>query len=139
MPDQMELRQALAAKQAMLLTLMSKRLKQERQRVNALAQTRSLKSPTNYLNDRRMALDYTHRRLCAASAALLNRNRERFVRLAAKLDAMSPLKVLGRGYSMTLNEKGELIKTIHAVSVGEKLTVSLADGKAVTEVREIIE
>ena len=40
---------------------------------------------------------------------------------------------------MTLNEKGELIKTIHAVSVGKKLTVSLADGKAVTEVREIIE
>lgn len=138
-PDQMELRQAFAAKQALLLTLMNKRLKQERQRVNALAQTRSLKSPTNYLNDRRMALDYTHRRLCAASAALLNRNRERFVRLAAKLDAMSPLKVLGRGYSMTLNEKGELIKTIHAVSVSEKLTVSLADGKAVTEVREIIE
>ena len=138
-PDQMELRQALAAKQAMLLTLMTKRLKQERQRVNALAQTRSLKSPINYLNDRRMALDYTHRRLCAASASLLNRNRERFVRLAAKLDAMSPLKVLGRGYSMALNENGQLVKTIHAVSVGETLTVSLADGKAVTEVREVIE
>ena len=138
-PDQMELRQTLAAKQAMLLTLMSKRLKQERQRVNALAQTRSLKSPINYLNDRRMALDYTHRRLCAASASLLNRNRERFVRLAAKLDAMSPLKVLGRGYSMALNENGQLVKTIHAVSVGETLTVSLADGKAVTEVKEVIE
>ena len=138
-PDQMELRQALAAKQAMLLTLMTKRLKQERQRVNALAQTRSLKSPINYLNDRRMALDYTHRRLCAESASLLNRNRERFVRLAAKLDAMSPLKVLGRGYSMALNENGQLVKTIHAVSVGETLTVSLADGKAVTEVREVIE
>ena len=138
-PDQTELRQAIAAKQAMLLTLISRRLKQERQRVSALAQSRSLTDPANYLSDRRMALDYTHRRLCAASAALLNRNRERFVRLAAKLDAMSPLKVLGRGYSMTLNEKGELIKTIHAVSVGEKLTVSLADGKAVTEVREIID
>lgn len=138
-PDQMELRQALTAKQAMLFTLMNKRLKQERQRVNALAQTRSLKSPVNYLNDRRMALDYTHQRLCAASASLLNRSRERFVRLAAKLDAMSPLKVLGRGYAMTLNENGRIVKSIYAVSVGETLTVSFADGKVVTEVREVIE
>ena len=138
-PDQMELRQTLAAKEAMLFTLMSKRLKQERQHVNALAQTRGLRSPINYLNDRRMSLDYTHRRLCAASAALLNRERERFVRLAAKLDAMSPLKVLGRGYSMALNENGQLIKTIHAVTVGETMTVSFSDGKAVTEVREVIE
>ena len=138
-PDQTELRQAIAAKKSMLLTLISKRLKQERQRVSALAQSRSLTDPNNYLNDRRMALDYTNRRLCAASAALLNTNRERFVRLASKLDAMSPLKVLSRGYSMALDEKGRLVKTIHAVSVGERLTVSLADGKAVTEVREVIE
>ena len=107
--------------------------------MSALAKSRSLTDPNNYLNDRRMALDYTHRRLCAASAALLNTNRERFVRLASKLDAMSPLKVLSRGYSMALDEKGRLVKTIHAVSVGERLTVSLADGKAVTEVREVIE
>ena len=138
-PDQTELRQAIAAKQAMLLTLISRRLKQERQRVSALSQSRSLTNPANYLSDRRMALDYTHRRLCAASAALLNTTRERFVRLASKLDAMSPLKVLSRGYSMALDEKGRLVKTIHAVSVGERLTVSLADGKAVTEVREVIE
>ena len=138
-PDQTELRQTLAAKKSMLLTLISKRLKQERQRVSALSQSRSLTNPANYLSDRRMALDYTHRRLCAASAALLNANRERFVRLASKLDAMSPLKVLSRGYSMALDEKGRLVKTIHAVSVGEKLTVSLADGKAITEVREVIE
>ena len=37
------------------------------------------------------------------------------------------------------DENGRLVKTIRAVSVGEKLTVSLADGKAVTEVREVIE
>ena len=138
-PDQTELRQALAAKKLMLITLMNKRLKQERQRVSTLAQSRSLTNPANYLSDRRMALDYTHRRLCAASAALLNTNRERFVRLASKLDAMSPLKVLSRGYSMALDENGRLVKTIRAVSVGEKLTVSLADGKAITEVREVIE
>lgn len=138
-PDQTELRQNLAARRAMLLTLMNRRLKQERQRVSALSQLRSLKSPLNYINDRRLLLDYTHRRLAAASAELLHRDRQRFVRLTAKLDAMSPLKVLSRGYSMVLDESGTLVKSIHGIAVGDRLTVALSDGKAVTEVREVIE
>lgn len=136
-PDQQELRKHLLAQRALLLTLMNKRLKQEKQRVDALARSRSMKSPLNYIHDRRMLLDYTHRRLSAASAALCNKNRERFVRLTAKLDAMSPLKVLSRGYSMTTDKNGALIKSIQTVSVGDRLTVSFSDGKAVAEVQEV--
>lgn len=136
-PDQQELRQGLAARRAMLLTLMNKKLKQERQRVTALARSRSLKSPVNYINDRRLLLDYTQRRLGAASAALYNRSRERFVHLTAKLDAMSPLKVLSRGYAMTLNDAGALVKSARDVSVGDRLTIALADGKAVAQVQEV--
>ncbi len=136
-PDQLELRQGLSAKKAMLLTLMSRRLKQERQRADALANARCLKSPVNYLNDRRMQLDYTHGRLTASSASVLNRHRERFVRLTAKLDAMSPLKVLSRGYSMATDEAGNVIKTIRAVKKGDRLSVRFADGKAVASVEEV--
>lgn len=138
-PDQMELRQNLQAKKALLSTLMSKRLKQERQRIEALSRSRALASPLNYINDRRMLLDYTHRRLSTASENLLNKHRERFVRLTAKLDAMSPLKVLGRGYSMALDHNGKLIKSIHGVSVGERLTVTLSDGKVNTLIQEVSE
>lgn len=138
-PDQLELRQQLDAKRSMLLTLMQKKLKQERQTVSSLAAARSLRSPINYLNDQRLRLDYTHRRLGAASTALLNQNREQFVRLTAKLDAMSPLKVLGRGYSVTLNEKGQLVKSVKAVKRGESLTVQMSDGKLTAQVQEVFE
>lgn len=138
-PDQMELRQRLASKQAMLLTLMQKRMKQHRQSVSALAGSRCLRSPMNYLNDCRLRLDYTHRRLGAASETLVNRRHQQFVRLTAKLDAMSPLKVLGRGYSVSLNEKGELIKTVKAVSCGDRLTVRLSDGSVAARVEEVTE
>ena len=138
-PDQLELRQQLDAKRSLLLTLMQKKLKQERQAVSALAAARSLRSPINYLNDQRLRLDYTHRRLGAASTKLLNKNREQFVRLTAKLDAMSPLKVLGRGYSVTLNEKGQLVKSIKAVKSGESLTVQMSDGKLTAQVQEVFE
>ncbi len=136
-PDQAELRKALQAKNMLLQTLMQKRLKQERQRLNALASARSLRSPVNYLNDRRLLLDHTHQRLCGASAQLLSRKREQFVRLTSKLDAMSPLKVLSRGYSMATDGAGELIKFVHAVSVGDRITVQFSDGAAITEVQEV--
>ena len=138
-PDQLELRQQLDAKRSLLLTLMQKKLKQERQAVSSLASTRSLRSPINYLNDQRLRLDYTHRRLGAASTALLNQNREQFVRLTAKLDAMSPLKVLGRGYSVTLKENGQLVKSVKAVKCGDSLTVRMSDGKLTAKVQEVFE
>lgn len=137
-PDQIELRQTIRAKQTMLLTLMQKRLKHERQKIDALSQSRCLKSPMNYFADRRMQLDYIHRRFIAASTAFVNKKRERFVRLTAKLDAMSPLKVLGRGYAMTQDQSGNVLKSIRSVEVGDALTVTLCDGKAITKVQEVI-
>ena len=138
-PDQTELRQLLAARQAMLLTLITKRLKTERQRVAALASARSLRSPINYINDRRLLLDYIHRRLCAASQKLLSRERERFVRLTAKLDAMSPLKVLGRGYSFAVGEDGHVVRSVRGLAVGEKLRIDFADGRALTRITQLEE
>lgn len=138
-PDQLELRQQLEAKRAMLLTLMQKRLKQERQSVSALASSRCLRSPLNYINDRRLQLDYTHRRLGAASNGLVSTNRERFVHLAAKLDAMSPLKVLGRGYSVTLDENGKLVKSVKSVACGDRLQIKMSDGTVSAQVQEVLE
>ena len=135
-PDQLELRQALQAKNTLLLTLMTRRLKQERQRVEALGRSRSLKDPMNYIEDRRMRLDGSHQRLTAASQQYLHRQRERFVRLTAKLDAMSPLRVLSRGYSMATDEKGKLVKSVSQVRAGDLLTVTLGDGRVKTLVQE---
>ncbi|MBQ6431617.1 MAG: exodeoxyribonuclease VII large subunit [Oscillospiraceae bacterium] len=136
-PDQAELRKALQTSNTLLQTLIRKRLKQERQRLTALGSARPLRSPLNYINDRRLLLDHTHQRLCGASARLLSCKREHFVRLTAKLDAMSPLKVLSRGYSMATDGDGGLIKSAKSVSVGDRITVRFSDGAAITEVQEV--
>ena len=137
-PDQTDLRQHLAAQQAILLTQMQKRLKTERQRVATLASARCLRSPVNYLNDRRMVLDYLQRRLCAAAQNLLSRDRERFVRLTAKLDAMSPLKVLGRGYSL-VRSCGNPVHSVRELAVGEMVSITLADGSAQAQITQLEE
>ena len=62
-----------------------------------------------------------------------------FVRLTSKLDAMSPLKVLSRGYSMTFDAQGHVVRSVRTLSCGDRITVRLADGRASAEVREIQE
>ena len=138
-PDQTELREALDAKLAMLCTLMTRRLHHERQRVDALARSRSLRDPCAYLNDRRLRLDYTQQRLAAAARNAVGQRREHFVRLAAKLDAMSPLRVLGRGYTLVQNDKKRVIKSVKDISAGDAVTISLADGSADAVIQEVSE
>ena len=77
-----------------------RQLSLSRQRLEALAGKRVLQSPMNYLQDKRMTLEYSRERLSSASQRLMQAKREQFVRLTAKLDAMKPLKVLSRGYSV---------------------------------------
>ncbi len=107
---------------------LEKKLKLSRQRLNDLSGRRVLQSPVGYLQDRRMALDYLHRRLCAAGQRGLDRKRQRFVRLTAALDAMSPMKVLSRGYTMAKLESGKLIKSVEDVETGDMLRLLLIDG-----------
>ena len=136
-PDQMELRQALAARQALLLTQMQKRLKQERGTLERLASSRVLKSPINYINDRRLQVDYVQHRLTAAFSETVQRKHRRFASLTAKLDAMSPLKVLARGYSMATDGQGTLLRSVKQIKPGDRLTVRFADGSAAAVVEEV--
>ena len=136
-PDQMELRQALAARQALLLTQMQKRLKQERGTLERLASSRVLKSPINYINDRRLQVDYVQHRLTAAFSETVQRKHRRFASLTAKLDAMSPLKVLARGYSMASDGQGTLLRSVKQIKPGDRLTVRFADGSAAAVVEEV--
>jgi exodeoxyribonuclease VII large subunit len=136
-PDQMELRQALAARQALLLTQMQKRLKQERGTLERLASSRVLKSPINYINDCRLQVDYVQHRLTAAFSETVQRKHRRFASLTAKLDAMSPLKVLARGYSMASDGQGTLLRSVKQIKPGDRLTVRFADGSAAAVVEEV--
>mgnify|MGYP005952084625 CR=1 FL=1 len=64
----------------------------------------------------------------AAQQQALAKNRQRCVRLTAALDAMSPLKVLTRGYAMAQNTQGQILKSWRDVSAGDAVTVTLGEG-----------
>ena len=127
-PDQDNLRQTLDAISATMINTLSRHLKDSRRHLNILAQSPSLISPEQYLHQRRNAMELFQNRLHSAQTQLVQRNRQRFVGLTAKLDAMSPLKVLTRGYAMACNENKEVVRSVKQTAPNEKLTICVSDG-----------
>ena len=59
----------------------------------------------------------------------LDRNKYMCKNLIVKIDSLSPLKTLSRGYSVVENNDGKVVKSISQVNKNDKLQVTLTDGK----------
>jgi exodeoxyribonuclease VII large subunit len=102
-------------------------LRQYRTRLERCAASRVLTDPMTAVTDRRLLLDYTQQKLTAAVERRLNGERQQFAKLSAGLDAMSPLKVLGRGYAVA--QKGKtVVSSLNQVETGERIDVRISDG-----------
>ena len=129
-PEQGQLRIQLSSMENALMNHMTKRLKLEKQRFDRLARAPVLRSPMAYVEDRRMLLSHLQKGIWSAMERTLLRSRQRFGSFAAGLDAMSPLKVLGRGYAMVWKEENQLVSHVKDLTVGMPVTLRLCDGEA---------
>ena len=135
-PDRQELRRRLDALSARMEQGEQKRVKALRERYAALARSRVLRDPMAFIDDKRLLLDYTQRKLSALAQAQTAQRAQRFASLAASLDALSPLKVLGRGYAVARDENGNILRAAEEVSTGEKIEVLLGQGSLMCTVDE---
>ena len=135
-PDQMELRRFLLSSQQRLTKSQEKRLAAERQRLMDFAAKRCLTEPMAFIQDKRMELVHRQQRLGDLSQGQLVRKRQRFAAISAALDAMSPLKVLGRGYAVARDAEGRILKTYRDISVGDTVTVTLGEGGFTSRVEQ---
>ena len=149
-PDQKEVSASLLADRKRLEGVAAARLERCRQALDRLASSRAMREPASYFRGKRLLLDYQNsrltyglkqsitgqrKRLTALTTVLPNRTetvlgkrRERLTALAAGLDAMSPLKVLGRGYAIAQRDDGSAIVSTADVSCGDQITLTLVDG-----------
>ena len=127
-PDQVELMRFLKGAEERMLQSETARLETLRKRLDTLASKRVMKDQMAYVQDKRMELLHLQQRLGDLSAGQISRKRERFSALAASLDAMSPLKVLGRGYAVARSEAGEILKSAGDVNIGDHIQVKLGRG-----------
>ena len=138
-PDQDALRQYLDQSGASMAASLTRQLNSARRQLRLLSQTPSLQSPLGYISQRRDSLQNIRDRLINAQRRQIEVSRNRYIGLAAKLDAMSPLKVMTRGYSLVMNERGHVITSVKNVKYGEPILVQTSDGRIRANVYEVEE
>ncbi len=136
-PDKEELFEILDSFSGRMGQYMRKEIEGLKTRLRALQESRALSDPKNYIDDRRVLVDHVQLKLIGAQEKINAGNRNRFSSLAASLDAMSPLKVLGRGYAVAQREDGAVIKSAEDVKPGDNIKVRLKkDSISCTVIKE---
>jgi exodeoxyribonuclease VII large subunit len=110
-----------------------------RARLAQVAQARVLRKPWDIVHARRQLLDEKLDRFNRAGTVLLNEKTGALKLLSAKLESLSPLAVLSRGYSVTVNETGAVIKTAGQVKIGDRIETRLNEGRLVSAITEILD
>lgn len=87
-----------------------------------------LKSPLGLIDERRLILDGYSDRMSSCMTSVFTAQKNRFELEMRRLDAFSPLKVLGRGYAIA-EKDGRVIKSINDVSLSDDISLKVADGK----------
>lgn len=127
-PDQDSLRQSLDSISSAMAGTLSRQLKAARQHWLVLSQSPVLRDPTVFLSQQGKSLDLLKNRLISAQNQGISGRKQAYIALVSKLDAMSPLKVLTRGYAVTRKETGEIIRSIRQAELGERISIRVSDG-----------
>jgi exodeoxyribonuclease VII, large subunit len=127
-PDISEVRELLGGLKIRQGQAVRKKLTEYRRQLESLVSRPALTDPEVYLGTKRMALDYARANLVRAAEKNTAVRKQAYVTLAAKLDALSPLKVLGRGYSIT-EKDGKIVRNAGEVQPGDRIGVRLTGGK----------
>ena len=135
-PDRDALGQMLDSMSGAMVTALTRQIRSARQHLSVLSASPALKSPESYLNQKKKSLELLKNRLVSAENQNISRNSQRYIALTAKLDAMSPLKVLTRGYAMAQTGDGSLLRSVDQVEAGERITVFVSDGSISATVME---
>lgn len=129
-PDKNEMLDVLRSYDIRSAQAMTKLLDRLKERLSSLESKRVLSDPSVYIDNRRIELDHGRDRLISAQERVLSAKKQSYVRLAASLDAMSPLRVLSRGYAIASKQDGEPVRSVKRLEAGERISLRLADGSA---------
>ena len=128
-PDQDSLRQNLDSMTSVLISAFSRQMKAARKHLDVLSASPALRSPDGYLQQREQGLELLKNRMIAVQNQNITRKNQQFIAAVSKLDAMSPLKVLSRGYAMAQNQDGEVVRSVRQIQSGDKISIIVSDGR----------
>jgi exodeoxyribonuclease VII large subunit len=137
-PHRDELLEGLRGVEGQLRGLLTQRLERARERLYDLAGRRAFRLPLERVHEQERRLDDWAERLRRAGGQRLLQWRQRLEGFAAQLETLSPLNVLGRGYSLTRTETEQaVVRRSDQVRPGDRLVTLVQQGRIVSRVEEV--
>jgi exodeoxyribonuclease VII large subunit len=137
-PDHLELRATLDAARRRVTGRMLERTAAGRKLLDRLAQRRVLRQPLERIRELEQRIDLLTERARRGLEVRMERARGQIERQAARLQSLSPLNVLGRGYSLTRKlEAQELLRSAGQVQVGARIVTRLCHGEIVSVIESL--
>lgn len=138
-PDKDALQQQLDSVLSAMAATLQHRLNASKQHLRVLASSPALQSPDGCYRQLEGNLELLRSRILSAQTQRINCSRQIFISCAAKLDALSPLKVLTRGYAIVQTGEGNVVRSVKQVSTGNSVDISLGDGRISATVAQVKE
>jgi exodeoxyribonuclease VII large subunit len=133
-----EVQAALAVRQQRLMRALRRRAAEARQRLEQLAAHRVFRRPFDRVLNHARELDALATRISRAIRQRVAGARTLVAALAAQLESLSPLGILGRGYSLTTRvSDGVLLDDARSLDVGDQIRTRFAHGQVVSEVKQV--
>ena len=136
-PDRLELKKTLLLYQNKMSSLLLQRLDSNRKSLKYLSESGVLSGPDAIIRTRRMHLVFLSDKSDVAMLKNMTEKRARLSRLAAKMEALSPLSVLARGYGIVETQEKRVVRSVSEVKKEDEITLHLSDGKIGMVVRKI--
>ena len=133
-PSQVELKEKFNNVYNRLYTQANRIIERARLQLAHNSERPVLRNPMLKINEERLYLDRIGQELSNAAAIILERKKQSLQLSASKLDGLSPLGVLSRGFSVTKDKKGNVVRSATQVTSGDKLEIIVEDGKIFTTV-----
>ena len=104
-------------------------LENRRLKLKMYAENRVLRDPVSKISEKGIYLDHLSKLFENSVSNILTKKQQELGVAASKLDSLSPLATLNRGYSVTKNLQGDVIKSTSQVKSGEDICITLRDGQ----------
>ena len=127
-PDVYEVKRKIESYQDRLRMALIKKVEVMRLRYDKCIASSALREPLRKVNDNYLLIDNFLKRLEASIKIKQEKEKNKYVELVSKLDALSPLKTLSRGYSIT-EKDGKIVKSKEELKKGDKIDLRFTDGK----------
>lgn len=135
-PDRAELKIRLSQLEHRHSEAIPRRIAEYRKRIEALASSRIMSDPSRLTADRKLAVDRLVDRLLGAADKKTEQKGREISAIAARLDALSPLGVLARGYSV-VRTGDKVVRSTNDVEVGDRVEIVLSEGRAEAEITAV--